>query len=290
MIPTPDGSATILIVPHEHLSVVQEKLRLYLQRQNPALINAEKFYENLDIDPSIPSTIFTVNVSSLLKRDLKPPRQSTTLPQSDSTAGSSLHTAPSKESNAWSVPLFPKEKDLYIIPTSKSVNGQSTKNQRSAMKDAALLGRIALLEEQLKTMTATTLDSKSMTSDTTAGTRTTTNDQQSKISAITSTGKSNKSHLTIESAHQRLETIETKMDTIQTMLMTLMENYKTAPSKSDHDSSSDESDKLHCTQQLTYDTPKRTPTTKNKRHKPTDTPDSSLQYTETMDLSGDSQC
>jgi hypothetical protein len=286
---TKDGS-TILIVPHEHLSIVQEKLRLYLQRQNPALINAEKFYENLDIDPSIPSTIFTVNVSSLLKRDLKPPRQSTTIPKSDSTTGSSLHTAPSKESNAWSVPLFPKDKDLHITPTSKSVNGQSTKNQRSAMKDAALLGRIALLEEQLKTMTTTTLDSTSMTSDTTAGTRTTTNDQQSKISAITSTGKSIKSHLTIESAHQRLETIETKMDTIQTMLMTLMENYKTAQSKSDHDSLSDESDKLHCTQQLTYDTPKRTPTTKNKRHKPTDTPDSSLQYTETMDLSGDSQC
>jgi hypothetical protein len=74
------------------------------------------------------------------------------------------------------------------------------------------------------------------------------------------------------------------------MLLTLMENYKTAQSKSDHDSSSDESDKLHCTQHLTYNTPKRTPTTKNKRHKPTDTPDSSLQDTETMDLSGNSQC
>ena len=81
------------------------------------------------------------------------------------------------------------------------------------------------------------------------------------------------------------------MDTIQTMLMTLMENYKPNQSKSDHDSlSCDESEELQCTQQLSYDTPKRTPTTKNKRHKPTDTPDSSLQYNETMDLSGDPQC
>jgi uncharacterized protein (DUF3084 family) len=152
------------------------------------------------------------------------------------------------------------------------------------------LERIALLEEQLQTITNTTLETKSMTSDTTIGTRTT-NEHQSKISAITGSGKSNNSHMTIESAHQRLETIETKMDSIQTMLMTLMENYKPAHAKSDLDAMSDESDKLQCTQQLTYNTPtKCTPITKNKRHKPTNTPDSSLQYNETMDLSGDSQC
>jgi hypothetical protein len=82
------------------------------------------------------------------------------------------------------------------------------------------------------------------------------------------------------------------MDSIQTMLMTLMENYKpVAQNKFDYNSLSDEdSDTIQCNQQLTYTTPKRTPTTKNKRHKPTDTPDSSLQYNETMDLSGDSQC
>jgi len=283
---TKDGSTT-LIVPHEHLAIVQEKLRQYLQRQNPALVNAEKFYENLDIDSSIPTTIFTINVTSLLNRELKPPRQVTT---SESITGSSLHTAPSKESNAWSVPLFSKEKVSHS--TSKSVGGKSTKLQSSAKKDAALLERIALLEEQLHTIVNnTTLDGKSMTSDTTAGTRTTNNEQQSKISAITGSGKSNNSHLTIESAHQRLETIETKMDSIQTMLMTLLENYKPAQYTTDQTSLSDEeSNTLQCTQQLSFDTPKRTPTTKNKRHKPTDTPDSSLQYTETMDLSGDSQC
>jgi hypothetical protein len=82
------------------------------------------------------------------------------------------------------------------------------------------------------------------------------------------------------------------MDSIQTMLMTLMESYKPtkAKNKSDPDSSSDESDKRHCTQQLSYDTPKRTPSTKNKRRKATNTPNSSLQYNETMDLSGHSQC
>ena len=284
---TKDG-ATILIVPHANLVIVQDKLRQYLQRQNPALVNAEKFYENLDIDPSIPSTIFTVNVTSLLKRELKPPRQET-VPTSDSTTGSSLHSTPSKESNAWSVPLFSKEK--VSNPTSKSVGGKSTRFHNSAKKDAALLGRIALLEEQLQTITNSQLDTKSITSDTTTGTRTTNNEQQSKISAITGSGKSNNSHLTIESAHQRLETIETKMDSIQTMLMTLMENYKPAQTNSDLNSLSDESETLQCTQQLTYNTPtKRTPTTKNKRHKPTDTPDSSLQYNENMDLSGDSQC
>ena len=133
------------------------------------------------------------------------------------------------------------------------------------------------------------IDSRSTALDTTAGG--TTIEQQSKISAITGSGKSNNSHLTIESAHQRLETIETKMDSIQTMLMTLMENYKpSAPNKSDNDSLSDDSDKLHCTQMLLYETPQKTPTTKNKRRKATETPDSSLQYKETMDLSGDSKC
>ncbi|MGV2391102.1 MAG UNVERIFIED_CONTAM: hypothetical protein LVR29_31935 [Microcystis novacekii LVE1205-3] len=153
-----------------------------------------------------------------------------------------------------------------------------------ATKDAALLHRIALLEEQLKTMST----NQSITSDSTAGR--TTMEQQSKISAITGSGKSNNSHLTIESAHQRLETIETKMDSIQTMLMTLMENYKpTVANNLDHYDSSDDSDTLQCTQ-LSYDTPKKTPTTKNKRRKATTTPDSSLQYKEQMDLSGDSQC
>jgi hypothetical protein len=285
---TKDGT-TILVVPHENLVIVQEKLRQYLQRQNPALVNAGKFYENLDIDPSIPSTIFTVNISSLLNRELKPPRQSKTdTSQSESTTDTSLHTAPSKASNAWSVPLFSKAK-APLNPASKSVGGKKpTKLQRSATQDAALLGRIALLEEQLLTMSAH-IDAKSITSDTTAGR--TTIEQQSKISAITGSGKSNNSHLTIESAHQRLETIETKMDSIQTMLMTLMENYKpSAPNKSDNDSLSDDSDKLHCTQMLLYETPQKTPTTKNKRRKATETPDSSLQYNETMDLSGDSKC
>jgi hypothetical protein len=54
-----------------------------------------------------PIGLFTINVTSLLNRELKPPRQVTT---SESITGSSLHTAPSKESNAWSVPLFSKEK------------------------------------------------------------------------------------------------------------------------------------------------------------------------------------
>jgi len=163
---TKDGT-TILIAPHEHLVIVQEKLRQYLQRQNPALVNAGKFYENLDIDPAIPATIFTVNVTSLLNRALKSPRNNDAT-KSDSTEGSSLHTAPSKESNAWSVPLFSKDKVSQLHTTSKSVGGNLIKPQRSASKDAALLSRIAVLEDQLKTM-STNLDSKSMASDSTAG-------------------------------------------------------------------------------------------------------------------------
>jgi hypothetical protein len=72
-------------------------------------------------------------------------------------------------------------------------------------------------------------------------------------------GKSNNSHLTIESAYQRLETIESKMDSIQTILLTLKKNYQPTSTKLDHDySSSDDSDKLQCTQLLSYDTPKNT--------------------------------
>jgi hypothetical protein len=99
-------------------------------------------------------------------------------------------------------------------------------------------------------------------------------------------------NLTLESAHQRLETIETKMDSIQNMLMTLMENYKPAATTLayDHDSSfSDDSDKLQCTQMLSYDTPQKTPPTKNKPRKATKTPNSSLQYNEQIDFSGNSK-
>jgi hypothetical protein len=154
------------------------------------------------------------------------------------------------------------------------------------------LGRIALLEEQLQNLT-THIDTKSMTSDSTAGR--TTIAQQSKISAITGSGKSHSLNLTLELArHQRLETIETKMDSIQNMLMTtLMENYKAAATSPAHDhysSFSDDSNKLQCTQMLSYDTPQKTPATKNKRRKATKTPDSSLQYNEQMDLSGKSKC
>ena len=110
-------------------------------------------------------------------------------------------------------------------------------------------GRIALLEEQLQNLT-THIDTKSMTSDSTAGR--TTIAQQSKISAITGSGKSHSLNLTLELAHQRLETIETKMDSIQNMLMTtLMENYKAAATSPAHDhysSFSDDSNKLQCTQ------------------------------------------
>jgi hypothetical protein len=81
------------------------------------------------------------------------------------------------------------------------------------------------------------------------------------------------------------------MDSIQTMLLTLMENYQPTATKLDHDySSSDDSDKLQCTQLLSYDTPQKTPPTKNKRRKATTTPDLSLQYNDQMDLSGDTQC
>jgi hypothetical protein len=155
---------TTLIVPHDNLALVQEHLRQYLQRQNPALLNAEKFYDNLDIDPSIPSTIFTVNVSSLLNRKLKQPRQTTAVPQNDSNTASSSHTPQSKESNAWSVPFLTKNNKSISNPkTSKSLNGKlNTKFQRSAATDAALLARIASLEEQLKT-TLSNQETKSTT-------------------------------------------------------------------------------------------------------------------------------
>jgi hypothetical protein len=87
-------------------------------------------------------------------------------------------------------------------------------------------GHIALLEERLQNLT-THIDTKSMTSDSTAGR--TTIAQQSKISAITGSGKSHSLNLTLNWRISDFETIETKMDSIQNMLMTtLMENYRSS--------------------------------------------------------------
>ena len=60
-----DGLA-VLIAPGDAAEFAKEQLRLYELRQYPVLGGANHFYETSKIDPSIPETVFTTNITFLL--------------------------------------------------------------------------------------------------------------------------------------------------------------------------------------------------------------------------------
>ena len=57
-----DGIA-VLIVPGDVADFAEEQLRLYELRQYPVVGGANHFYETSKIDPSIPETVFTTNIT-----------------------------------------------------------------------------------------------------------------------------------------------------------------------------------------------------------------------------------
>lgn len=236
----------------------------YLQRQHPALLNAEKFYDNLDIDPSIPSTIFTETVFWFLNCKPQQPWQTATTPQSNSNTESSLHTATCPLSSqlmpsCYSIVNFNnlnKRPPLHnqiltlkppftqYVPRNQ-VHGPATLLQKPtnlSQTQHQLPSNCWMMENQTTNLNGPQqmmrlslnalynlkniekLCSPRKTSYSIAGR--TTIEQQSKKSAVTGYDKSNNSNLTIESAHLRLETIEIKVDSIPTMLMIPIENYK----------------------------------------------------------------
>ncbi len=72
---SPDG-ATVLIIPSASLEHAQTELNNYLQRQNPTLMNAERFYsESVLADPDIPLTVFTRNIEKILAKKIHKKQQ-----------------------------------------------------------------------------------------------------------------------------------------------------------------------------------------------------------------------
>ena len=95
-----DGLA-VLIAPGDAAGFAKEQLSLYEIRQYPVLGGAKHFYETLTIDPSIPETVFTTNITFLLFREKK---------------SESKKTEPQiPKENAWKKPLN-KQKNKKSVP------------------------------------------------------------------------------------------------------------------------------------------------------------------------------
>ena len=147
---TSDGSAILLILPSASLEYAKVELTKYCQRQNPTLMNAERFYtESVLEDPDIPLTVFTQNIEKILAKKIKKtPHPHTTgnsvLSPESSVTGMTSKT--SKSSNAWRRPLQ-KSSTSTKVPTSAkppSATDRELKQQQ----------RIVLLEAQLASLSA----------------------------------------------------------------------------------------------------------------------------------------
>ena len=126
---TANGLA-VLIAPAEVVDFAKEQLRLYELRQYPVLGGATHFYETTKLDPSIPDTVFTSNITFLLSQEKKALRKK---PQQK------IQTA-----NAWKTPLTDKKKKpVPVAATSPddTVTGLKHKNEM-------LQARINALEEE----------------------------------------------------------------------------------------------------------------------------------------------
>jgi hypothetical protein len=110
---------------------------LYELRQYPVLGGATHFYETTKLDPSIPDTVFTMNITFLLSREKK-----------------SVNKKPKPKipkANAWKKPLTDqKKKPVPVAATSPDDTATGLKH-----KNEMLQARINALEEG-KQVTAVT--------------------------------------------------------------------------------------------------------------------------------------
>jgi hypothetical protein len=66
----PDGNVVIIILSAS-LELAKGELQKYWQRQNPMLVNAERFYSTSILeDPNIPLTVFTKNIDTILAKKI----------------------------------------------------------------------------------------------------------------------------------------------------------------------------------------------------------------------------
>ena len=136
-----DGRA-VLIAPAEVADFAKEQLRLYEIRQYPVLGGATHFYETSKLDPSIPETVFTTNITFLLSREKK--------------SGSKKTEPQIPKENAWRKPLN-KQKNKKPVPVAATSPDHTVTSLQQ--KNEMLQARINALEEE-----------KSMTSESTANT------------------------------------------------------------------------------------------------------------------------
>jgi hypothetical protein len=71
----------VLIAPGDVADFAKEQLRLYDLCQYPVLGGATHIFETLVIDPSIPKTVFTTNITFILSRESKAGSKKTKTPQ-----------------------------------------------------------------------------------------------------------------------------------------------------------------------------------------------------------------
>ena len=147
---SPDGSV-VLVLPSASLEHAQIELKKYLQRQNPTLMNAERFYsESVLADPDIPLTVFTKNIEKILAKKINKKQQPldatvSVLSPESSITGTTSKT--SRSSSAWQKPL------RQSVTTTSSANTMS-KPLAATATEIKQQQRIILLEAQLASLSA----------------------------------------------------------------------------------------------------------------------------------------
>jgi hypothetical protein len=107
----------VLIVPGDVADFAEEQLRLYELRQYPVLGGANHFYETSKIDPSIPETVFTTNITFLLSRETKVGSKKTKI-------------TPIPKDNTWTKRMKKTEEDTVTLFSSTSPDPTVTSLQK----------------------------------------------------------------------------------------------------------------------------------------------------------------
>ena len=274
---TPDGSV-VLILPSASLEHAKLALHSYCQRQNPTLMNAERFYsESVLADPDIPLTVFTKNIDKILAKKIRkslptPSTGDSVLSPESSITGMTSKTSKSS-SNAWRRPLQKSsiEKSVNTAPMLPLATDREIKQQE----------RIVTLEAQLASLSA----------------------GNSKASGGDRSQLSGDSPNSLATAHARLDGIESVVLNIQTLL----QQMQTDPSASSRKDNNDQpwpplSGKQLFREDSSIDDPvlqlallsspsSPAKQTNPKRRKTPSSPSvSNLQYNATMGSSGEDPC
>jgi hypothetical protein len=270
---------TVLIIPSALLEHAQTELNNYLQRQNPTLMNAERFYsESVLADPDIPLTVFTRNIEKILAKKIHKKQQPVDSSDSVLSPESSITGMTSKtsrsSSNAWKRPL---KKSVSSSPAARTAPKVSVAIANEIQQQQ----RIVMLEAQLASLSVG--NSKA-------------SGEKSQLS-----GDSPNSLATV---HARLDGIESAVFNIQTMLQKMHTSNRPDPYTQQSDKATwpilpgrqlfpEESKETGL--QLVLLSPTSSPSKKQqnpKRRKAPSSPstDSNLHKNETMGSSGDDSC